>query len=316
MLRRRTFANGTRPAGAGSEAVTGAVSAYTEGDLDLDFELPAEVSGGTSKAPKQRQAKLGWKCPECGWSTGQVKYWVQKKLKHIDNFHPDLKAELNLKTKSLALVPYNRDTCVWRCPVAGCGLGISATETDPEARLRARKHHGDTYHPDEPKELFLLERGTVEGAKKATTAKLAAGVAKRLHQLKAAKAGDHDVTFVKLPPALSGGETSRGKKRNPRNFCTRALCRRCKRMAQNVAELGSKPCKAHSAGARRPALIARLTAALQAGGLDDLVKRDVEYLLELLCGGHGGHEHRARPRGDGVALGRPQLRGALRLQWL
>ena len=139
--------------------------------------------------------------PECGWCTGPVKHWVQKKQRHIDSFHADLKAELNLKTKSLVLVPYNRDTCVWKCPVAGCGLGISATETEPDARLRARKHHGDTYHPDEPKDLFLLERGTVEGAKKATTAKLAAGVAKRLHQLKAGKAGDHDVTFVK--PAYS-----------------------------------------------------------------------------------------------------------------
>ncbi|CAE7618135.1 unnamed protein product [Symbiodinium sp. CCMP2592] len=192
---------------AGRRAGSGAVSVYTEGDLDFDCDLPAEVSGG------------------------QVKYWVQKKQRHIDNFHP---------AAGWASLPQR----LIRMRV----FGLANTMATPTTRL-----------------------------------KLAAGVAKRLHQLKAGKAADHDVTFVKLPPTLSGGETSRGKQRKQRNFCTRALCKRCKRLAQSVAELGSKPCKTHSAGAKRPAFIARLTAALQAGGLDDLVTRDVEYLLELFA---------------------------------
>ncbi|CAE7337186.1 unnamed protein product [Symbiodinium natans] len=270
---------------AGSEAVTGATTRGTTDNLDFDEADLAGFHGenAAEPAPTRRRTLSGWTCPECFWKTGKVKWWVQKKQRHIDNFHPDLKAELNLRTNRVCLVPFNPDTCVWRCPVEGCGLGLPATEADSDARLRARRYHWATDHPDKPKALFLLAKGTKEGANKATTAKLSAGVAKRLHQLRAGEAGDHDVTFLKLPPATSGGKTAGGKKRKQRRAMTWVACRRCKRLANTVAGIGNKPCKPHTAGARRPALIARLRTALEEAELDDDVQRDVKYLLELFA---------------------------------
>ncbi|CAE7558085.1 unnamed protein product, partial [Symbiodinium sp. CCMP2456] len=83
----------------------------------------------------------------------------------------------------------------------------------------------------------------------------------------AGKAGDHDV----LRQISRGGDTVLGNKGNVRKFCTRALWKRCKRLA-------NKPSKKHSAGGKTACVDRSAHGGLDShGGLDGLVKRDVEY---------------------------------------
>jgi len=211
------------------------------------------------------------------WLEGYTgRLWVQRKPAHVGNYHPDLKAELNLKTASLCVVPYNQATCCWKCPVDGCDMGLPATEASQDVRRLARLRHREEAHPELPKPLFRLARDRAANARKATTAKLSAGVARRLHQVRAGKAGEHDVVFLKLPP------TSGTKKGKTRRAVTKVVCTRCKRLASTVVGLGGFSCKAHTAGAKRPAFLKRLRAMLEEGSLDEDVQSDARYLLQLL----------------------------------
>ncbi|CAE7220717.1 unnamed protein product [Symbiodinium sp. CCMP2592] len=268
---------------AGTEALTGqrttatsSLGSTTEEQAAVE-EVPEPPEPVAPQGRKRcvKSARSGWKCPECGWkATGRL--WVQRKQAHVDNYHPDLKAELNLKTAALCVVPYNQATCCWKCPVDGCDMGLPATEASEDARRLARLRHREETHPEAPKALFRLARDRAANARKATTAKLSAGVARRLHQVRAGKAGEHDVVFVKLPPTRG---TKKGK---TRRAVTQVVCTRCKRLASTVVALGGFSCKAHTAGAKRPALLKRLRTTLEEGSLDEGVQSDVRYLLKLL----------------------------------
>ena len=120
---------------AGTEALTGQRTTATSSlgstteEQAVEEEVPEPPAPSAPQGRKRwvKPARSGWKCPECGWkATGRL--WVQRKQAHVDNYHPDLKAELNLKTASLCVVPYNQATCCWKCPVDGCDMGLPATE--------------------------------------------------------------------------------------------------------------------------------------------------------------------------------------------
>ncbi|CAE7514892.1 unnamed protein product [Symbiodinium sp. CCMP2592] len=251
---------------AGTEALTGQRTTATSslGSTTEEQAVVEEVPEPPEPvAPQGRKrcvksARSGWKCPECGWkATGRL--WVQRKQAHVDNYHPDLKAELNLKTAALCVVLYNQATCCWKCPVDGCDMGLPATEASKDARRLARLRHREETHPEAPKALFRLARDRATNARKATTAKLSAGVARRLHQVRAGMAGEHDVVFVKLPPTRG---TKKGK---TRRAVTQVVCKRHTLLVRS-APLFSSGCE------RR----------LEEGSLDEGVQSDVRYLLQLL----------------------------------
>ena len=119
-------------------------------------------------------------------------------------------------------------------------LGAPGNRVHLRGRRLARLRHAETHHPDEPKDLFLLKVGTATGARKATVAKLSAGVAKRVQRLKAGEAGDHDVVCVKLPPPPNSAVSKAGKRRRA---LSKLICKRCKRISADCKDMAVHPCK-------------------------------------------------------------------------
>ena len=274
---------------ASSDAVTGFRSTASASAFDQDLEDDTIDTAADEVIPPvtvrrwrgvtRREAHSSWRCPECGWSTGRTKYWCRVKAAHIAKFHPDLKKELNLRERAIKLVPYSAATCCWKCPVDGCDMGLPAVDSTTDARRWARRRHAATEHPDKPIGLFLLKMGTAAKAHKATMAKLSAGAAQRIQQLKAGEAGDHDVVCVKLPPAkLSEG--SKGKKRRA---VTRVVCKQCKRIAANPKAMAAHPCRTTSAGAKRPGLLKRLRDTRDRGNLEPDIQAGTDFVLNLFA---------------------------------
>ena len=286
---RHWFAQARR---AGSEALTGVRSSASSSTMVVEDEdnasteeiapPPAPVAVRRWRGGVPRKTHNSWKCPECGWSTGRTIYWRQKKASHVSHFHPDLKAELSMRPQLIQMVPWSAATCVRRCPVENCGMGLPAVESSTDARLLARKHHAKTVHPDEPIQIFRLARRTADNARKATVARLGAGVAKRLNQIKVGAAGDHDVVCVKLPP-LPVKEGKEGKQRKSRRAVTHVVCKCCKRIGFSPKELAVHPCKTTSPGSRRAAMLKRLREALDQGKLDADVEAGVTLVLNLFA---------------------------------
>ena len=166
-------------------------------------------------------------------------------------YHLGLQKALSLKQAAVCVVPYAQ-TCCWRCPIEGCKLGLPNTEVNSDARWRARKGHAQDAHPDAPPELFALQHGATAGARRATIAKISAGVARRLQQLKAGEAGDHAVAFFKIPPLAASSRCKRGTRR----ATTKVARATCKRLAAELGTQCTLPGRgAHSwsgASSRRP----------------------------------------------------------------
>ena len=274
---------------AGSEAFTGRLSTASAADAGCALDEEDTVGEMPEQPPRpqqgprrrcgtgQRTKHAAWTCAECGWSTGRTVYWPQKKAAHIANFHPDIKRELSLRLQAIQMVPYCADTCCWKCPVPGCNLGLPATESTSDGRRLARLRHAETHHPDEPKDLFLLKVGTATGARKATVAKLSAGVAKRIQRLKAGEAGHHDVVCVKLPPPPNSAVSKAGKRRRA---LSKLICKRCKRISADCKDMAAHPCKL-VVGNKRRAMQQRLQEALDAGNLDDDICEGITCVLDI-----------------------------------
>ena len=272
-----------------SEAITGRRSTASASDAGCALDEADTVEEAPEQPPRlqqgqrrrsgaaQRAKHASWTCSECGWSTGRTVYWPQKKAAHIANFHPDIKHELSLRLAVIQMVPYSADTCCWRCPVPGCNLGLPAIESTSDGRRLARLRHAETHHPDMPKDLFLLKVGTAAGARKATVAKLSAGVAKRIQRLKAGEAGDHDVVCVKNPSSPNSAVSKTGKRRRA---LSKLICKRCKRVSADCKDMAAHPCKL-VVGNKRKAMQQRLQEALEAGNLDDDTREGVTCVLDI-----------------------------------
>ncbi|CAE7484929.1 unnamed protein product, partial [Symbiodinium sp. CCMP2456] len=275
-------ASSSRPGGSAAASATtttqdiGNINDFI-GEEQVDIVPPPPAPVGAKRArkwqPKALKTNSGWKCSECGYSTGVSKYWPQRKQAHVDRFHPELREELSMRLRRIGMVPYNKDTCIWKCPA--CDKGLPNHDASDDTRLQARRQHAETEHPDLDISLFLLKPSTA-GAAKATNVVKAAGVASRLQEIKTGKGGNHTVELVRLP--ATPGQS--GKKR--RNALVYALCARCAQLSLSVARLGAMPCRRTAQGAKRPAFIKRLKAARDGASVTQEVLDGIKRTLEVI----------------------------------
>ena len=226
-----------------------------------------------ASAPSMRRGRVR----NAAGARGALFTGLRKRRRTLPTSAPDIKRELSLRLQAIQMVPYCADTCCWKCPVPGCNLGLPATESTSDGRRLARLRHAETHHPDEPKDLFLLKVGTATGARKATVAKLSAGVAKRIQRLKAGEAGHHDVVCVKLPPPPNSAVSKAGKRRRA---LSKLICKRCKRISADCKDMAAHPCKL-VVGNKRRAMQQRLQEALDAGNLDDDIREGITCVLDI-----------------------------------
>ena len=111
--------------------------------------------------------------------------------------------------------------------------------------------------------------------KKATVAKVSAGVAKRLLEIKAGKQGDHQVVFLSIP--CTGNETKK------RNGLTRVACAKCTALAQSVAGLAAISCEGEKrAGPKRGQLLARMRHLVDATNVTQQQRSQAQQVLDVL----------------------------------
>ena len=209
-----------------------------------------------------------WTCPECGYCTENRVDWVKRRRQHIVTWHPDKKDDWNLRNKPL-LVPWTPD-CTWKCPL--CNMGMPPNITDCDTSYRLRKEHAQQQHPTAKRSRFFLP--TPNNSAKATLAKISAGVAQRLLDLKAGKQGDHDVIFLKFPPF---------KEKVKRLTVIHPFCKKCSATAVSIAQIAKIPCNvSRRGGPGRQLLIRRVRAAVNDVTLPDALKKDLQHTLSWI----------------------------------
>lgn len=120
--------------------------------------------------------------------------------------------------------------------------------------------------------VFFLP--TPNNSAKATLAKISAGVAQRLLDLKAGKQGDHDVIFLKFPPF---------KEKVKRLTVIHPFCKKCSARAVSIAQIAKIPCNvSRRGGPGRQLLIRRVRAAVNDVTLPDALKKDLQHTLSWI----------------------------------
>ena len=244
-----------------------------------DFTEPEPFAGDSTAVSssaankRQRTAKTSWTCPECGYHTGETPWWNKRKQSHINSWHPDMKATFGRPPKQ-ALVEWN-STCVWKCPL--CSLGMPPSYSGDQ-RGKIRKEHGLTSHPTADQKIFQINKSVAcrPNAVKASLAKISAGIAKRLVDIKAGKQGDHEVQFLPLPP-------NNDKRKKKRGFLNCIFCKKCRAIASSIKLIAKVRCDCRNrAGPKRAQLLARLRDILAKKQLPETDLDKVQYALNLL----------------------------------
>ena len=253
----------------GDEVLSQAIS-----EPEADPPAPARVKYG--KSGRFRLVR-SWSCRLCNYKTPISAKWGSQKQLHIRAFHPAHRRALALNPRLPALqVPGPEDQVRWQCPCCPLAL-LSSTVASYDQAYAVRHAHRTEAHPQEPRELFVVKVPRAKcqaNVAKATRAVKAAGVAKRLLQLKAAT-DTHDIRLVTLP-----WYTKHGKK--ARSTCSRALCVRCGAFAESIKRLEAIRCDAVmlSRTSGRGRLRARLEASLNRPDLSPDLSRGVRVVLD------------------------------------
>ena len=208
-----------------------------------DMPDPPPVTSARDKNQPQ-----DWVCPECGFRTGLHKNWSKIRRNHVVTWHAEKKNFYN-RHRVADLIPWDPDLCSWKCPL--CASGVPKTVSDVDMHYRMRLAHRDRCHPRAKRQRFVRARGSSANARKATIAKTAAGLARRMVDLKAGEQGEHDCEILQLPHV--------GKGKAVRRFHNKLFCKKCKALASSVKKLSSVRCDASfKGGPKRKQLIASL----------------------------------------------------------
>jgi len=150
-----------------------------------------------------------------------------------------------LSQKTPVLFYWNGHLTAWKCP--HCNLGIPA-HFSSQVRREARIRHGKSKHPEVDQKVFHAAADPEmlrQNCKKASLAKIAAGVARRLLDVKSQKHGDHNPTILELP--VTGNAT---KKRNTYRY---VFCKKWTAMAVSIPAIAKVKCDVSRwAGVARP----------------------------------------------------------------
>ena len=255
----------------------------SEGLPNLDNEqLPAPVLVGNERGRSRvrqlagsRGAQNQWKCTECGFKTGKGAGWSRRKHAHIKTFHPELAVQLRERKVRALLVPWS-SSCIWKCPIPGCGLGMATRESRYQLRHMVRMRHHREAHPTADPKLFHVKENSKGNATKATIAKRNKGVADRLAQLGIAKEAGHDPLWLSFPPP-----PGQGVRKKVERLIRRIYCTQCRQLDVAAKALAKRDCVISAAGGRRTMLLKRLESALK-DELEDEVRAATEHALQVL----------------------------------
>ena len=232
-------------------ASSAASSGSRKRNRDIDYEAFIAANAAPPKIGLKPQASAKeWTCPECKFSTGCSKRWLEIRRNHIAKWHPELKNKYSLK-RIPDFVPWNPELCSWKCPL--CGDGMPKHITGMDAKRHARIAHAERKHPEADKRLFSLKGSKAQqgNCRKATVAKTSAGIAKKLLDLKTGEQGDHDCTILRMPCT--------GTAKKHRKFINVLMCKKCKSIAKSAQHIGRIRCDSHRvAGPKRKQLLQRL----------------------------------------------------------
>ena len=187
------------------------------------------------------------------------KSWGQKKHDHIKRWHPEERAQLAARKRSVVfevIAPSEKAEgaeFAWVCPIPGCGHGImqplsvGCSSTERSAHLDARRAHAKNKHPKADPKRFIsrggggraefMAGGDAAARERMMTQRANAAAGRRIRLFQQGANGAHEaVQFITLPPGVKLSVSTSTVK-------TITHCKNCHRMASGVALLGLKPCK-------------------------------------------------------------------------
>ena len=234
---------------------------------------------GHVRSTRGRELRSSWPCPECGWiATGR--HWHQLKTAHIRKHHPDLAGTLGKEEKRAVFVPWS-PTCCWKCPVAGCGMGMKDDGTSGQWRHTMRMQHRREHHPEEPKELFYINGGPQDRTGNAAKASIACrnrGAANRIRGLRAAQAGGHKPCWVSYPIPPPKGKRKRAWHET---LVHRIFCKQCCHIAAKAEVLAGRDCVLGYVSGTLPKMLKRLRARLEEDATDE-IRAAIEHTIATI----------------------------------
>jgi hypothetical protein len=249
--------------------------------------------------------KKSWNCPLCTFKVAACKNWSDKKMRHVRTWHPDkvdrmkhlqLDQEEKIRDAFAVEAVAAEDTCSWRCPLPGCGMGIRqapGTGGERGAHRKERLGHAKDAHPRVPAQRFANRPKAGSAAEaRIRTASANSVAAAQVAQLKAGDAGAHRrVQFVTMPAGFPLHRGSAVACCPAKARYSVAYCADCRTLAHGLKKLAKRPCTDSRKRARCPErstttkdLEARLRRRLGAAKPPEPAVRDeLQACLDLIA---------------------------------
>eukprot|EP00439_Symbiodinium_sp_Y106_P048280 s3946_g6.t1 len=213
---------------------------------------PRFDSRGRRLKGRTTKAKDHWKCDWCDY-VARGKHWCAYRHAHLKAWHPEHLQDFGKKPPQFVR-PGPEDEILWPCPFCDKALLQEDTPRSGDVLLQARLRHRRQCHPQIAKRHFLLAQAR-SGAQKATAARLADGVARRLLKHRKGDFGAHDVKFFRIP------WTGKPAKK-PRATRIVYACSSCRATADTARQLKAIPCERRPGSSSRVAFLGRLRALI------------------------------------------------------
>ena len=272
-----------------------------------DSARPRYDSRGRLLKGRTIKAKDHWKCDWCDYVV-RGKHWCAYRHAHLKAWHPEHLQDFGPRPPRF-VIPGPTDAVEWPCPFCAKALLKEPSPRSLTVMLRARLRHREQCHPEIAKRHFLLPQAR-SGAQKATAARLADGVARRILMRRKGDFGSHDVRFFRIP------WTGKPAKK-PRSTRVVYACVSCAATAATPKQMQALPCERRPATSSHTRFVGRVRALIAEGKHDAPLLAGCRQLLD--CISPDEPDHRRLPRKtlpppalrahDVVAVAWPFLRG-------
>eukprot|EP00439_Symbiodinium_sp_Y106_P073874 s897_g14.t1 len=272
-----------------------------------DSARPRYDSRGRLLKGRTIKAKDHWKCDWCDYVV-RGKHWCAYRHAHLKAWHPEHLQDFGPRPPRF-VIPGPTDAVEWPCPFCAKALLKEPSPRSLTVMLRARLRHREQCHPEIAKRHFLLPQAR-SGAQKATAARLADGVARRILMRRKGDFGSHDVRFFRIP------WTGKPAKK-PRSTRVVYACVSCAATAATPKQMQALPCERRPATSSHTRFVGRVRALIAEGKHDAPLLAGCRQLLG--CISPDEPDHRRLPRKtlpppalrahDVVAVAWPFLRG-------
>ena len=167
--------------------------------------------------------------------------------------------------------------CGWKCPVAGCNMGLKDAGSSGQHQHHVRMQHRAAAHPEANKELFCLPSGV--NPTKASVACSNRGAAARVLGLGIARRGGHDPVWLSYPIPPPVGERKKAWKEG---LLHRIFCKDCCNLVRVADDLAARDCVPGCVNPTVRKMLRRMKARLEEPNVAEYIVKATRETIRVL----------------------------------